>query len=350
MRAAEAEHQRAVKLAQREAAMQAKAAEREAAAWEKSAGAAAATVVMPVPTRQHAVAAPVAPAAPAAVLADTRPGMHPAATWIVATVAALVILLSSAGGGYRGMFVSLGLVALAAALYTVVFGRRGFVPALTSRPRGTATAVGAVLLLIIGAALPAGASGSAPAPALAAATSASPSPTPTPTASPTPVVHVVEDVSAKSATDARTLLREAGYVVQYVLESGVVPSVTDGMTVKSQSPVAGSRVDTGSTVTLTLLAPAPTPTPEPTVAPTVAPAPVQQPAAPAPAPAPVAPAPAPAPAAPAPEPAQQTGLIIPGAFCSNADIGNVAQAANGRSYKCGGKGPDANGKNHWNTM
>ncbi|WP_367200531.1 PASTA domain-containing protein, partial [Clavibacter michiganensis] len=193
-------------------------------------------------------------------------------------MAALVILISAAGGGFRGMFVSVGLVALAAALYTVVFGRRGFVPALTSRPRGTATAVGAVLLLIIGSALPAGASGSAPAPALAATASASPSPTPTPTATPTPVVHVVEDVNAKTATDARTLLREAGYVVQYVLESGEATSVTDGMTVKSQSPVAGSRTDAGSTVTLTLLAPAPTPTPEPTVAPTVAPAP--QPAAP----------------------------------------------------------------------
>jgi beta-lactam-binding protein with PASTA domain len=163
------------------------------------------------------------------------------------------------------------------------------------------------------------------------------------------VVHVVEDVSAKSPTDARTLLREAGYVVQYVLESGEQTNSTDGMTVKSQSPTPGSRVDVGSTVTLTLLAPAPAPTVEPTVAPAPAPAP----AAPAPAPKPAAPAPAPvapapAPAAPAPAPAQQTGGINPGGFCSQ--VGAVAQADNGRSYKCGGKGPDANGKYHWNTM
>ncbi|RII90922.1 hypothetical protein DZF98_10690, partial [Clavibacter californiensis] len=79
-----------------------------------------------------------------------------------------------------------------------------------------------------------------------------------------------------------------------------------------------------------------------------APAPVQQPAAPA--PAPVAPAPAPAPAAPAPEPAQQTGLIGPGTYCSPSQVGQVAQAANGRSYKCGGKGADRNGDFHWNTM
>ncbi|WP_216833366.1 PASTA domain-containing protein, partial [Clavibacter michiganensis] len=316
-------------------------------ARDASARAAAATVAMPVAPRQRAIAAPVAPTAPAAVLADTRPGMHPAATWIVASVAALVILISAAGGGFRGMFVSVGLVALAAALYTVVFGRRGFVPALTSRPRGTATAVGAVLLLIIGSALPAGASGSAPAPALAATASASPSPTPTPTATPTPVVHVVEDVNAKTATDARTLLREAGYVVQYVLESGEATSVTDGMTVKSQSPVAGSRTDAGSTVTLTLLAPAPTPTPtpEPTVAPTMAPAP--QPAAPA--PVPVAPAPAPAPAAPAPAPAPAPGrTITPGAFCKKTEVGSVEKSDTGKSYRCG---PDADGqRNRWYPM
>ncbi|KZC94501.1 MULTISPECIES: PASTA domain-containing protein [Clavibacter] len=345
-RAAVAEQQRAAKVAQREAAMQAKAAERDATVRAK-AERMAATIAIPAPTpawpAPTAVGAPVAPTASTAVLGDTRPGIHPAATWIVASVAALVILISAAGGGFRGMFVSLGLVALAAALYTVVFGRRGFVPALTSRPRGTVTAVGAVLMLIVGAALPAGASGSAPAPALAAVATATPSPTPTPSAKPTPVVHVVEDVSAKTATDARSLLREAGYVVQYVLESGEKTSVTDGMTVKSQSPAPGSRVDGGSTVTLTLLAPAP----EPTVEPTVAPAPA--PAAPAPAPKPAAPAPAPAAPAPAaPEPAQQTGGINPGGFCSS--VGTVAQADNGRSYKCGGKGPDASGKYHWNTM
>ncbi|WP_414172269.1 PASTA domain-containing protein [Clavibacter tessellarius] len=248
------------------------------------------------------------------------------------------------------MFVSLGLVALAAALYTVVFGRRGFVPALTSRPRGTMTAVGAVVLLMIGAVLPAGGSGSAPAPALAAVATATPSPSPTPSATPTPVVHVVEDVSAKSATDARTLLREAGYVVQYVLESGEVPSATDGMTVTSQSPAPGSRVDAGSTVTLTLLAPAPAPTVAPTVAP--APAPTSAPAAPAPkpaAPAPAPVAPAPAPAAPAPAPAPAPGRVItPGAFCKKTEVGSVEKSSSGASYRCG---PDADGeRNRWYPM
>jgi hypothetical protein len=351
-RVAEAGQQRAARIAQRAAEKQAKAAQRAEAARSKAERAAAATVAAPVlaPTRTAPIvaSAPVAPAAPSAVLHDTRPGIHSAASWIVASVAALVILISSAVGGFRGMFVSLGLVALAAALYTVVLGRRGFVAALTSRPRGTATAVGAVLMLIVGAALPAGASASAPAPALAAVATAtaSPSATPTPSASPSPMVHVVEDVNAKTATDARALLREAGYVVQYVLESGEATSLTAGMTVKSQSPAAGSRVDAGCTVTLTLLAPAPTPTPtpEPTVAPTVAPAPVQQPAAPA--PAPVAPAPAPAAAAPAPAPAPAPGrTITPGAFCKKTEVGSIEKSDTGKSYRCG---PDADlQRNRW---
>lgn len=326
--------------------MQAKAAEREAAAREKSARAAAATAAMPVQPRTRASAVPAAPAAPNAVLTDTRPSRHPATTWVIAAAVALAVLITTAIGGFGGMFVSVGLVALITALYPLFTGRRSWVPALATRPRNSATAAGAILLLIIGAAVPVAALAPGPRQADAISASASPTPTatPTPTVTPTPVVHVVEDVNAKSATDARALLREAGYVVQYVLETGGVPSVTDGMTVKSQNPVAGSRTAAGSTVTLTLLALAPTPTPEPTVAPTVAPAP--QPAAPA--PAPVAPAPAPAPAAPAPAPAQQTGGINPGGFCSS--VGAVAQADNGRSYKCGGKGADASGRYHWNTM
>jgi hypothetical protein len=137
-----------------------------------------------------------------------------------------------------------------------------------------------------GAVLPAGGSGSAQTSASAAVATATPSPTPTPAGTPTPVVHVIEDGSTKTATDARTLLREAGYVVEYVLEYGEKTRATDGMTVKSQSPTPGSRVDAGSTMTLSLLAPAPAPTVDPTVEPApvpaaAAPPPALQPAAPA---------------------------------------------------------------------
>jgi len=84
-------------------------------------------------------------------------------------------------------------------------------------------------------------------------------------------------------------------------------------------------------------------TPAPVVAPPVV-------AAPAPAPAPVAAAPkpaAPAPAAPAPAPAP--AAVTPGAFCPDALVGQPGVAANGRTYVCGGKGPDANGHYHWNV-
>lgn len=70
----------------------------------------------------------------------------------------------------------------------------------------------------------------------------------------------------------------------------------------------------------------------------------------APAPAPVAPvAPVPAQQAPA-APAPAAGVITPGAFCADAQNGAVAQSSTGKSYRCGGKGPDANGHLHWNTM
>lgn len=55
---------------------------------------------------------------------------------------------------------------------------------------------------------------------------------------------------------------------------------------------------------------------------------------------------APAPAAPAP-PASSGGTVNPGGYCGN--VGATGVAANGKTYTCGGKGPDANGKYHWNA-
>ncbi|GAA3888007.1 hypothetical protein GCM10022381_32420 [Leifsonia kafniensis] len=95
------------------------------------------------------------------------------------------------------------------------------------------------------------------------------------------------------------------------------------------------------------VAPVPVAVPEPVAAdpaPVVVPVPVPVEPAPAPAPEP-APAPAPEPApAPAPAPAVN---VHPGGFCSNP--GETGVADNGRTYTCGGKGADANGKFHWNA-
>jgi hypothetical protein len=159
-RAAAAEQQRVAKLAQREAAMQAKAAERA-----KAVAAAQAPAPKPARKARKAIAAPVAPvvpAAPTAVVTDTRPSRHPATSWVIASAVALAVLITTAIGGFGGMFVSVGLVALVTALYPLFTGRRSWVPALATRPRNSATAAGAILLLIIGAAVPVAASAPGP--------------------------------------------------------------------------------------------------------------------------------------------------------------------------------------------
>jgi hypothetical protein len=106
-------------------------------------------------------------------------------------------------------------------------------------------------------------------------------------------------------------------------------------------PVAGSRVDAGATVTLTLLAPAPTATPGrlrrlPRAHVSTCRAGTQ---AGRPGTRPVAPAPAPAPA-----PARGR-VITPGAFCKKTEVGSVEKSAEGDSYRCA---PDAAGqRNRW---
>jgi hypothetical protein len=345
-RTAAAAQERADKAAQRVHAAQAKAAAAAEARTAAMAAASAAAAAPRVPATAQAI--PVASTYYAPTVTDTRPSSHRSMTWVVASVVALAVLIITALGGFGGMFISLGLVALVTGVYPLVTGRRSWIPALMTRPRSSATAAGAILLLLIGG-VSSGAA-SAPAPqrvaAIVATASPAPSTTPKPSATPIPAVSVVEDVSTKAASDANTLLREAGYVVAYALESGESTAAVDGMTVKSQSPAPGTRADAGSTVTLTLLAPAPAPAP--VIEQPVASPPAPAPAAPAPQPAP--PAPAPVAPAPAPAPAPQTSFIKPGTYCSPGDVGRVAQADTGKSYKCGGKGPDNSGDYHWNSM
>lgn len=120
-------------------------------------------------------------------------------------------------------------------------------------------------------------------------------------------------------------------------------------------PSAVALTPSSPTATRTPVTATPTPSPTvPSAAPVIA-APVPAPSAPpVPAPAAVAapPIPAPAPAAvaaPAPASNVVAGVIVPGAFCRNADVGMRGLAANGRTYTCGGKGADANGHYHWNV-
>ncbi|MFJ3027957.1 G5 domain-containing protein [Curtobacterium sp. NPDC087080] len=178
-----------------------------------------------------------------------------------------------------------------------------------------------------------------PVTAVAAAETARPEATrtPTPTPTPTPVVAVSEETEDAAIPFERT-------------------SVDDPALPKGQSKVTTAGVDGVETTTWRVTTTDGVETDRVEVSKEVTRAPVAEVTAIGSyvAPAPVAPAPAPvqqAPAAPAPvQQAPAQGTITPGAFCSDAQSGAVAQAANGRSYQCGGKGPDANGHLHWNTM
>ncbi|WP_258027646.1 G5 domain-containing protein [Curtobacterium sp. BH-2-1-1] len=159
-------------------------------------------------------------------------------------------------------------------------------------------------------------------------------PTRTPTAIPTPETVVTEVSERTDVPFARTTVEDATLPKDesHVTTAGVMGAKTtvyrvttvDGVeTKREQVREALNRAPVTEVTTVgTYVAPAPV----------TAPVPAQQ-----------------APAAPAPS-TQQQGLITPGAFCADAQNGAVAQAANGRSYQCGGKGPDANGHLHWNTM
>lgn len=161
----------------------------------------------------------------------------------------------------------------------------------------------------------------------------------TPTPTPTPVVEVTETTEDAPIPFERTTVDDPALPKGQtrVTTAGVEGTETTTWRVTTTDGVETERAETGKEVTKTpvaevtsigsYVAPAPAP---------VAPAPVQQ-----------------APAAPDPAPVQQApahAFITPGAFCAGAENGVVAQAASGKSYRCGGKGPDANGHLHWNVM
>lgn len=173
----------------------------------------------------------------------------------------------------------------------------------------------------------------------------------------------LHDWAGASAATALSSLQQVSKNLAITTQDGSEPpSDLTGWVVVSESPAPGTSVTSSQTIHL-VLAPAPltaTPSPTarttPTSTPTATPSPVPStPSAPAPPAAPAQPAAPAAPAQPAapappPAPAPATEPIIPGAFCSDSQVGQVAQAANGKSYRCGGKGADASGHYHWNTM
>ncbi len=281
-----------------------------------------------------------------------RPPWKPTgSTWIGAGAVLVVLIVAATRAGIGGFLIILAIVALVTALYIVAGRGRSWLN--VSRNAAGPIAAGALVALVLGG-------------SLYALTSPD-------EARPTTVASVfVTDAVGSDVADAEALFEAKGLHVALQNSDGDVLTAADlgSWIVESQDPPAGQKVDPSSEITLTLrrIEPTPTltsvatpsstptptstPTPVPTAAPTQTPLPVNQFVAPAnPAPAASAPpAPAPAPPAPAPAPpAPATGLIVPGAFCPDSEVGHVGVAANGRSYTCGGKGADANGHYHWNS-
>jgi hypothetical protein len=290
------------------------------------------------------------------VATSSRPAWRPTAfTWIGSSVLLLFLIVSGATGGFGGILITAGLVALVTTVYTVVTRRPSWLNLPRSRAIAAAGAAFALVVMIVGSSLYGSSHPTTPEAAPPTSITGAKSP------SASPKTVLVGDVTGFDTTDAKGKLVTSGLRVTVVTSDGSpLPADTTGWTVKSQNPPSGAQADPAGVVVLTLAPPAPQVTPTPTASPVVAPAPAPPSAAPTPvapaqpAPAPAQPAaqapPAPAPAAPAPpQQAPVTGTVVPGGFCSPSDVGKSAVASNGRSYTCGGKGADASGHYHWNS-
>lgn len=160
--------------------------------------------------------------------------------------------------------------------------------------------------------------------------------TPTPTPSPVVTTKLVQQTAP--IPFGTTTIDDAARVKG---TSAVTTKGVDGVRTTTYRVTYTNGVETGRTQVSQVVTTAPV-TQVTTVGTYVAPAPAPAPAAPAAAPAAPAPTPAPAPA--------QSAVIIPGAYCSASQVGEVAQSSTGKSYKCGGHGADARGDYHWNTI
>ncbi|QIK62024.1 HNH endonuclease [Leucobacter viscericola] len=137
--------------------------------------------------------------------------------------------------------------------------------------------------------------------------------------------YVAQQVSVKATYDLWVTKAEKAAMKKVLSKCAKEPAQSSPFTPKlKESSSSDSQTTKAPATTAPAPEPAPAPVPEP--APEVVPEPE-----------PVAPEPAPEPAV--------TG-VNPGGFCSTPGV--VGTAANGRSYTCGGNGPDANGKYHWN--
>lgn len=274
----------------------------------------------------------------------------PTSTWIGGVGTVLVGMLGLASGGVWSMVMSASIVVLLTAVYGLLFRRRTWIRLPRKRSAaaigagvafavliGSGAALGATHPTIPHASVQAAASQAAArthvAHSTAVATPAhrrSPSPSPTPTPTPVITTTTVSETAAVPFTSTTIDDPSAPAGTTHLSTAGVdgVQTTTYEVTLTDGTETARRQVSQAVTT--------------PPVTQVTA---IGSHVAPAPAPAPAAPAPA----APAPAPAG-VGTVDPGGFCSPGDRGVTALAANGRSYTCGGKGPDASGHLHWNTI
>jgi hypothetical protein len=300
--------------------------------------------------------------APVRVGGKWRPGVS---TWIVGIVALFFSLIEGIGSGFGAFLLTLSLFALPTAIVAVAAKRPTWMRlAVGSWPAKGALALAVVGLLVGSIVLGVAPSGNPQVSADGSSKSVS-----------------LADYTGATGPDASSRLSATGFAVKMVTDDGSpIPANWSGWTVVGESPRPGHAVAPGTTVTITLHAPAfsaaaPVAAPAPVASapppvPTQSAVPVHADPAPATHAAPKKPATAkkapvvkkPAPKKPAPKKAAPKKaapkksapsshlLVVPGAFCPNADKGVVGHSSKGKSYKCGGHGADANGHLHWNTV
>ncbi|MCS5495626.1 G5 domain-containing protein [Cnuibacter physcomitrellae] len=246
-----------------------------------------------------------------------------ALTVIVGSVALVIAIISAITSGFGGFLIALSLFGIAGGVWTLGTRKPGFLNLAGRRAVAvavTSTAAAALLLGVI--AVPKAASHDV-ALQVASASTATPAPTVTPTPTHTPVTKTetvdVSEAVPFAATSYEDDTAEVGTNV--VVTPGVPGTKVSTYKVTTVDGVETERTLVSEVVTVP-------PTDEVTAIGVAQPAPP----------------PAAEPAPPAASPIH----VNPGGFCSDSLVGVTATADNGREYTCGGNGPDANGKYHWN--
>ncbi|OUE27006.1 PASTA domain-containing protein [Clavibacter michiganensis] len=219
---------------------------------------------------QAGVPAPPRPAtsaasAPTPGAPGTAPALRGRSTWPWAALAVAAVLVVAAAviAGIPGLLIALGIVALIAGLIPLIRRGSAWIPGVRTRATG-GVAAGLALVLIASGAV--AATLETPEETVAdpdtiEISDSRPVPDATDLANPLPVsadglVEMV-DVTRMTGADAGDTLAASGFGIAFAGTGGGAFVRQDNGIVASQDPAAGTRVEPGTTVTLTLATPAP---------------------------------------------------------------------------------------------